>query len=112
MDTKDVLAAFAALSQETRLEVFRLLVKAGEEGLLSGEIGERLQVRQNTMSANLSVLLNAGLLRNRREGRSVRYFADYDGMRGLLGYLMEDCCGGKPELCRPAIDQIACDVRL
>lgn len=110
MDKKQTLAAFAALSQETRLEAFRLLVRAGDEGLLSGEIGERLDVRQNTMSANLAVLLNAGLLRNRREGRSVRYFADFDGVRGLLGYLMEDCCGGNPELCRPAIDQIACEV--
>ena len=110
MDRKQTLAAFAALSQETRLEVFRLLVKAGDQGLLSGEIGERLDVRQNTMSANLAVLLNAGLLRNRREGRSVRYFADFEGVRGLLAYLMEDCCGGKPELCRPAIYQIACEV--
>ncbi|WP_282610743.1 helix-turn-helix transcriptional regulator [Pelagibius sp. Alg239-R121] len=108
MDTKYALNAFAALSQETRLEVFRLLVQAGERGMLSGEIGERLDVRQNTMSTNLSILLNAGLVRNEREGRAVRYFADYDGMRGLLGYLMEDCCGGKPELCQPTIDQIAC----
>ena len=76
--------------------------------MLSGEIGERLGVRQNTMSTNLAILLNAGLVRNGREGRTVRYFADYEGIRGLLAYLMEDCCRGKPELCQPVIDQIAC----
>lgn len=108
MDRKDALSAFAALSQETRLDVFRLLVKAGAAGVLSGEIGETLGVRQNTMSANLSILLNAGLIRNERQGRSVRYFADFDGVRGLLGFLMEDCCGGSPEQCQPLIDEIAC----
>jgi DNA-binding transcriptional ArsR family regulator len=108
MDIKNTLAAFAALSQETRLDVFRLLVQAGKQGMLSGEIGERLKVRQNTMSTNLTILLNAGLVRNEREGRAVRYFADYEGIHGLLGFLMEDCCGGNPELCQPVIDQIAC----
>lgn len=108
MDKTFALAAFAALSQETRLDVFRLLVRAGNEGLLSGEIGEKLAVRQNTMSANLSILLHAGLVRNAREGRGVRYFANLDGMRALLAYLLEDCCGGQPELCQPVIDKIAC----
>jgi len=108
MDKSDALTSFAALSQSTRLDVFRLLVKAGARGLLSGEIGEKLDVRQNTMSANLSVLLNAGLVRNERQGRTIRYFADFDTMRGLLGFLMEDCCGGRPDLCQPVIDEIAC----
>jgi len=108
MDKKNALAAFAALAQETRLDVFRLLVKAGEEGMLSGEVGEKLSVRQNTMSANLAVLLQAGLIRNEREGRSVRYFADIEGMRGLLAFLIEDCCGGRPALCQPVINEIAC----
>ncbi len=109
MDAKDALAAFAALSQPTRLDVFRLLVKAGADGMLSGEIGAALDVRQNTMSANLTILLSAGLIRNVREGRGVRYFADLDGMRGLLAFLMEDCCGGHPDLCQPVIDEIACN---
>lgn len=108
MDMKQSLAAFAALSQKLRLEVFRLLIKAGEEGMAAGEIGRVLDVRQNTLSANLSVLLNAGLVSNRREGRSIRYFADLDGVRGLLAFLMEDCCGGRPEICAPLIDEIAC----
>ncbi|MEX3008713.1 ArsR/SmtB family transcription factor [Hoeflea sp. TYP-13] len=107
MDKKNALGAFAALSQETRLDVLRLLIKAGENGMLSGEIGAELEVRQNTMSTNLSILLNAGLIRNKRQGRSVRYYADIEGIRGLLGFLMDDCCGGRPELCRPLFDEIA-----
>lgn len=75
---------------------------------MAGEISNNLDVRQNTMSANLSVLLQAGLVRNVREGRSIRYFADYESMRGLLAFLMEECCGGRPELCQPIIDEIAC----
>ena len=108
MDDLDALAAFAALSQQTRLDVFRLLVKSGGAGMLSGEIGERLKVRQNTMSANLTVLLNAGLVRNKRHGRTIRYFADFDAVRSLLEFVMEDCCGGCPKRCQPIIDEIAC----
>jgi ArsR family transcriptional regulator, arsenate/arsenite/antimonite-responsive transcriptional repressor len=108
MDKDSTLSALSALGQETRLDVFRLLVRAGQEGLLAGEIGDALGVRQNTMSANLSVLNQAGLIRNRREGRAIRYFADMEGMRGLLAYLMEDCCGGRPELCQPVIEAVAC----
>ena len=77
--------------------------------MTAGEISDTLGVRQNTMSANLSILSRAGLIRNRREGRSIRYFANMDGMRGLLAFLMEDCCGGHPELCQPVINELACD---
>lgn len=108
MDKIRSLAALSALAQESRLDAFRLLVRAGAEGVLAGEIADRLGARQNTMSANLSILLQAGLIRNRREGRAIRYFADMEGMRGLLGYLMEDCCGGQPELCQPLIDELVC----
>lgn len=108
MDKLDVLSAFSALSQPTRLDVFRLLVKAGAKGIAAGDIGQKLEVRQNTMSANLTVLLNAGLIRNEREGRSIRYFVDFEGLRGLLAFLLEDCCGGRSELCRPLINEIAC----
>ena len=100
--------AFGALGQSTRLDVFRLLVKAGDEGMLAGEISEKLSVRQNTMSANLSILAQSGLIRNEREGRSIRFFADMGGVRGLLAFLMEDCCGGRAELCQPVIEEIAC----
>lgn len=108
MDINDATTAFGALSQPTRLEVFRLLIAAGPEGMSAGDIGAALGVRQNTMSANLSVLLQAGLVRNRREGRSVRYFADLDGTRDLLTFLMADCCGGQPELCATVMDAVVC----
>ncbi len=108
MDSQHALDAFAALSQSTRLDVFRLLIKAGETGMSAGEVGDTLGVRQNTMSANLSILARSGLIRSERQGRSIRYFADMDGVRGLLAFLMEDCCAGRPELCQPVIDLIAC----
>jgi len=108
MDKTEALEAFSALSQPTRLDVFRLLVKAGDTGMLAGDISDALGVRQNTMSANLSILAQSGMIRNERQGRSIRYFADMGGMRGLLAFLMEDCCGGRPELCQPVIDEIAC----
>lgn len=108
MDKLKALDAFSALSHSTRLDAFRLLVRAGADGMTAGDIANRLEVKQNTMSANLSVLTQAGLLRNLREGRSIRYFADLDGMRGLLGFLMEECCGGNPEQCQPFIQDIAC----
>ncbi len=108
MESTKAISSFSALSQQTRLDVFRLLIKAGANGLLAGELGERLDVRQNTMSANLAVLLNAGLVRNERQGRTIRYYADFDAVRGLLAFLMEDCCGGRAELCQPIIDKIAC----
>lgn len=108
MDMKRALSAFAALAQETRLDAFRLLVKAGDTGMAAGEISAALNVRQNTLSANLSILLAAGLVRNEREGRSIRYFADFAGLRELLRFLMEDCCGGRPEICRTLLDEISC----
>ncbi|MFG6561500.1 ArsR/SmtB family transcription factor [Sulfitobacter sp. 1A15299] len=108
MDNENALQAFAALGQPTRLDVFRLLIKAGGKGMSAGEIGTALDVRQNTMSANLSVLARAGLIRSKREGRSIRYFADMDGLRALLGFLLEDCCGGEPERCQPLLDELTC----
>ena len=108
MEKRDALTCFAALGQPTRLDVFRLLVKAGGSGMAVNEICDALSVRQNTMSANLSVLLNARLVRNTREGRSVRYFADLEGVRSLLAFLMEDCCGGRPQLCQSVLDELVC----
>jgi DNA-binding transcriptional ArsR family regulator len=108
MESSRALAAFAALSQPTRLATFRLLIRTGPDGMAAGAIGAALGIRQNTLSSNLSVLLNAGLLRNERHGRSIRYYADMDGLRGLLGFLLQDCCGGRAELCQPLIDEIAC----
>jgi ArsR family transcriptional regulator, arsenate/arsenite/antimonite-responsive transcriptional repressor len=109
MDKKSALAALAALGQDTRLEVFRLLVKAGNEGIPAGAVASRLGTMQNTMSAHLKVLDHAGLVRAERDGRMVRYVADMMGFRDLLAYLMEDCCNGSPELCRPIINAVTCD---
>lgn len=106
MDNLTATTAFAALSQPTRLEVFRLLIKAGSNGLLSGEIGEALDVRQNTMSTNLNILLRTGLIRNEREGRAIRYYADMDGIGRLLDFLLQDCCGGSPDDCLPLIENL------
>ncbi|OQM74517.1 ArsR/SmtB family transcription factor [Manganibacter manganicus] len=109
MDMKSALAALAALGQDTRLEIFRLLVKAGGEGIPAGEIAARLGAVQNTISAHLKILDHAGLVRAAREGRTIRYVADMTGFRDLLAYLMEDCCNGAPELCRPVINAVTCD---
>jgi DNA-binding transcriptional ArsR family regulator len=109
MDKKSSLAALAALGQETRLDIFRLLVKAGGAGIPAGEIAAHLGAVQNTISAHLKILDHAGLVRAEREGRTIRYFADMTGFRDLLAYLMEDCCNGAPELCRPVINAVTCD---
>lgn len=111
MDKMLALEALSALSQATRLDVFRLLVKIGPDGLCAGEISQRLGVIQNTMSTNLRILARAGLLRREREGRSVRYVADLNCMRELLAFLMEDCCGGRPEACRPLLEELVCAYR-
>ncbi len=108
MDKLDALSSFAALAQETRLDVLKLLIKAGEQGLSAGEIGERLSIKQNTMSANLAVLARTNLVSNKREGRSIRYYANFVGIRELIGFLMEDCCGGNPEICEPLLEQMKC----
>ena len=85
MEKIEAMDALSALSQETRLDAFRLLVRAGAEGMSAGDIADSLNVRQNTMSTNLAILTRAGLLKSERRGRSVLYFADFDGMRGSAG---------------------------
>jgi len=101
MEIKSAVASLAALAHEGRLAVFRLLVQAGADGLAAGEVARRLQVLPNTLSANLNILSHAGLIASRREGRSIIYTADYGAMRGLLAFLVEDCCSGAPEICAP-----------
>lgn len=101
MKMADAVSRLSALAQEARLEVFRLLVKAGPDGLAAGEIARKLKTAPNTLSAQLLILSSAGLSRARREGRSIIYVADFSGMSDLLLFLTEDCCGGKPEVCGP-----------
>lgn len=101
METKDAVKRLSALAQDARLDVFRLLVKAGPEGLPAGEVARTLNAPANTTSAQLLVLSNAGLIRARRDGRSIIYSVDFDAMSGLLVFLTEDCCGGRSEICAP-----------
>lgn len=91
----------SALAQGSRLAVFRLLVKAGPDGLPAGEIAREVGVRPNTLSTHLGILEQAGLVQARRAGRWVIYAADYAAMQALLGFLVDDCCGGNPEICAP-----------
>lgn len=99
METNRALTVFSALGNPLRLEAFRALVQAGPDGMAAGDIAAALDIRQNTMSAALSVLLQAGLVHNRRNGRVIRYFATMETVQGLVDFLTEDCCGGRPELC-------------
>lgn len=101
METKAAVAALSALSHEGRLGIFRLLVQVGVDGLPAGEIARRVGVLPNTLSSGLTILSQAGLIASRREGRSIIYTAQYDGMRDLLAFLMEDCCAGSAEICGP-----------
>jgi DNA-binding transcriptional ArsR family regulator len=101
METLAAVQALSALAHDSRLAVFRLLVKAGPGGMAAGDIARRLDTAANTMSAQLLVLSNAGLVRARREGRSIIYAADFDRMGALLLFLTEDCCGGRAEICAP-----------
>jgi DNA-binding transcriptional ArsR family regulator len=107
MELKAATVSLSALGHEGRLAIFRLLVQAGPTGVAAGEIARRLAMVPNTLSANLNILSHAGLIGARREGRSIIYAADYAAMSGLLGFLMEDCCGGAPEICAPLEGLIA-----
>ncbi|MBM3539512.1 MAG: helix-turn-helix transcriptional regulator [Alphaproteobacteria bacterium] len=104
MEIKQAIEALGALAQETRLEVFRLLVTAGPEGLPAGEIAESLGAPASTLSFHLAYLSRAGLVVSRRESRSIIYSANFDGMRGLLDFLTQDCCKGRPEMCSPLVE--------
>jgi DNA-binding transcriptional ArsR family regulator len=97
----------SALAHQGRLAIFRLLVKAGPDGIAAGEIARKLGTAANTMSAQLLVLANAGLVKARREGRSIFYAADFDRMSALLLFLTEDCCGGNVEICAPVAEATA-----
>lgn len=95
MKTAEAVKALAALAQDTRLAVYRLLVQKGPEGMSAGVIAERLDLPAATLSFHLKELANAGMAQSRQEGRFVYYSANYDRMNGLLGYLTENCCQGE-----------------
>lgn len=108
MQKSDAVAALAALAQENRLAVFRLLVEAGPEGLSAGSVANALKLAPNTLTFHFDRLRDAGLVTVRREGRSMIYAAQFDTMNTLLAYLTDNCCRGPqeacatPRLCKPA----------
>ena len=99
METRQAVAALAALAQETRLSIFRLLVQAGPEGVPAGVIGETLEVPPATLSFHLKELARSGLVSSRQEGRFIYYSTDYDQMAGLMTFLTQNCCQGMPQEC-------------
>ena len=100
--------ALGALAHETRLSVFRMLVKAGPDGMIAGSIAEQQCVPPSTMTHHLGMLERAGLVESEREGRRVHYRIDYPGMRRLLAFLMQDCCQGAPEMCADLTSELSC----
>ena len=99
METKSAVVQLASIAQEARLEIFRLLVQAGENGLAAGSIGEKLNIPGSTLSFHLKELSHAGLIHSRSESRFIFYSANYDAMNGLIAYLTENCCAGTKNCC-------------
>ncbi len=108
MDERQALTAFGALSQETRLKLLRLLVVAGPDGVAAGSLAEQVDVSPSNVSFHLKELERAGLVAARRDSRSILYSADFDVLSGLIRFLMEDCCSGRPEICAPAFSPACC----
>lgn len=108
MKMTQAVRALAALAQESRLQAFRLLVRAGADGIPAGMIAEELDITPATLSFHLKELSNAGLIQQRRVGRSIIYSLHVEAMQSLLAFLVEDCCQGQPELCEPAFALIDC----
>lgn len=102
LDEQQALDAFGALSQQTRLQMIRVLVVAGFDGMPAGAVGEQVGASSSSASFHLANLERAGLVRSRREARSIIYSANFDALAGLVDFLMLDCCQGRPEVCAPA----------
>jgi DNA-binding transcriptional ArsR family regulator len=111
MEKTNALTALAALAQENRLDVFRLLVQAGPEGMPAGSVATALDLAPNTLTFHFDRLRQAGLVTVRRDGRSMIYAARFEVMNTLLAFLTENCCGGTPEACAPAVCQPSAKAR-
>lgn len=107
MEITTAIASFAALSQDTRLQAFRLLVSQEPEGLPASEIARQLSVPHNTMSAHLSVLARAGWVVSKRHSRQIIYRASLSHMEAVVQFLLQDCCAGHPELCASLLDSLS-----
>lgn len=108
MEERQAISAFAALSQETRLRIVRMLVKAGPLGMAAGAIAEEAEVGASNVSFHLKDLEHAGMVTSRREARSIIYSANYETLSSLVQFLMKDCCAGHPEICAPALKPDCC----
>ncbi|SFU21143.1 winged helix-turn-helix domain-containing protein [Mesorhizobium sp. YR577] len=109
MEERQALIAFGAMSQETRLKIVRLLVKAGPEGMAAGNIAEAAGVSASNVSFHLKELERGGLVAARRDSRSILYSAEFQALSGLIRFLMEDCCAGNPAICAPALVPSCCE---
>jgi ArsR family transcriptional regulator, arsenate/arsenite/antimonite-responsive transcriptional repressor len=107
METKPVIAALAALAQESRLNTFRLLVQTGPQGLAASKIAEQLDIAPSSLSFHLKELTNAGLIEPRQDGRFIIYSANFDTMNGVLSFLTDNCCGGQS--CVPSTNITCCN---
>jgi DNA-binding transcriptional ArsR family regulator len=105
MKTNNAVSALAALAQDSRLSIFRLLVHNAPDGLTAGVIAEQLDLPAPTLSFHLKTLAQAGLVSTAQEGRFMRYRAQIETINALVGFLTQDCCGGHPELCSPEVKQ-------
>ncbi len=110
MDQRRAIEVLAALAQPTRLDVFRRLINAHPDEIMSGELARVCKVPHNTMSSHLAILTRAGLVSVRREGRMMHYGADLEGFRAVIGFLMRDSCNGRAEICAPIIAELSCCV--
>jgi ArsR family transcriptional regulator len=110
MKERQALASFAALSQETRLQIVRMLVVAGPGGMAAGAVAEKAGVSASNVSFHLKELERAGLINQQREARSMIYTANFEGLGALVRFLMEDCCAGHPEICSSAAAVASCCV--
>ncbi len=104
MKNSQAIDAFSALSHETRLTVFKLLIKQGEQGLAAGVIARRLEVQPSTLTAHLQILKRAGLLQSSRQRQKIVYSADLKGTRDLVRFMTQECCQGHPEICSELFD--------
>jgi ArsR family transcriptional regulator len=106
MEPENAILAFAALAQSTRLDTFRLLVKNEPDGVAAGELARAVGVPQNTMSSHLAILARAGLIIGERRSRSIIYRANLKTFQNLTLFMVQDCCGGSPELCTPLLESL------
>nr|WP_298687641.1 metalloregulator ArsR/SmtB family transcription factor [uncultured Dongia sp.] len=106
MKKTQAISSLSALAQETRLDVFRLLMQRLPDGVPAGELALKFGVPPSTMSAHLAILTRAGLTQSERQGRTIYYAAELDGIKSLLEFLVKDCCNGKPNACNKLLDAV------